>query len=168
VRNKVVVGGAIVIVAVVLGAAVLAFAVPEDHEVSRSATYTRSADEVFDVITAFADLASWRRDVDNVTTAPGGRYTEHGPSGELAFQVLDSRRPRRLEAEVVGSQELGGIWTYELSADGGGTRLTLTERGTFHDPLTRVTSHYLGRRRGVLDRYLIDLGTHLGEDVTPR
>ncbi len=167
-RDKVVVGSASVAIVAVLAAAVLAFAVPEDHEVSRSATYARPADQVFDVITAFADLAEWRRDVDSVTTSPGGKFVEHGPDGDLEFHVLESRRPRRLEAEVVGSQDLGGIWTFELSAEGTGTRLTLTERGTLHDPITRVLSHYLGRRRAVLDRYLVDLGTRLGEDVTPR
>ncbi len=167
-KNKAVVGIASVGIAAVLAAAVLAFAVPEDHSVSRSATYSSTPDQVFDVITSFADAAAWRSDLTSVTMLASDRYVESGPEGETEFRVLERRRPLKVVAEIAGSDVRGGVWTYEISVDGTGSRLTITDSGSIHEPITRVKIHYLIGHAAPLDHYLVDLGHHLGEDVTPK
>lgn len=167
-RNKAVVGIASVGIAAVLAAAVLAFAVPEDHAVTRSAAYSRTPDQVFDVITSFADAASWRSELTAVTMLASDRYVESGPEGETEFRVLERRRPLKVVAEIAGSDLRGGVWTYEISAEGSGSRLTITDSGSIHEPITRVKIHYLTGHAAPLDRYLVDLGHHFGEDVIPR
>lgn len=167
-KNKAVVGFASVGIAVVLAAAVLAFAVPEDHEVSRSAVYPRSPDQVFDVVTTYADLAGWRSDVESVRMLASDRFIELRDAGEVEFHVTETKRPIEVVAETNGPGDRGGSWSFQISVDGTGSRLTITERGTCHDFLDRVKTHYTGGHAPPLDRYLVDLGHHFGEDVELR
>jgi hypothetical protein len=52
----------------------------------------------------------------------------------------------------------GGAWTYELSPQGGGTRLVITEHGEVYNPLFRFMSRFVFGHTATLDRYLADLG----------
>ena len=152
----------------VLAPAVPASPAPDAHAASRSAAYSRSPDQVFDVVTTYADLARWRSDVESVSMLASDRFIEVRDSGDVEFRVTETKRPIEVVAETNGPGDRGGSWTFEISVEGSGSRLTITERGTCHDFIDRVKAHYSGGHAPPLDRYLIDLGRHFGEDVSPR
>ena len=45
----------------------------------------------------------------------------------------------------------------ELAADGGGTRLTITEDGEVYNPLFRFVSRFIMGHTSSIDRYLADV-----------
>jgi len=59
----------------------------------------------------------------------------------------------------------GGRWIYELAPDGAGTRLTITEDGFIKNPVFRLLSRTVFSTASTLERFLADLGAHLGVEA---
>ena len=82
--------------------------------------------------------------------------------------IAVSEPPRRIVAVVAdSSQGYGGSWTYALAAEGGGTRLTITERGFVDAPLFRFMAKFIFGTTRTMETCLEDLGRKFGETVTP-
>jgi hypothetical protein len=62
---------------------------------------------------------------------------------------------------------IGGTWTHELTPDGSGTRLTITERGWVGNPIFRFVSRFVMGQTATIDSYLHALGKRFGEEVKP-
>jgi uncharacterized protein YndB with AHSA1/START domain len=165
------------ILILILGAAVGVVVVggaltPANHVARLSARYGRPPQQVFDAITAFDALPSWREDVRKVELLPqqDGKpmFREHAEYGVITYAVELSDPPRKLVLRIADdSLPFGGTWTYELTPDGTGTRLSITEDGFVKNVVFRFLSRWVFSQTATMDRYLRALGRKFGEQVEP-
>src|SRR5688500_6992477 len=96
-----------------LGAAValVGAELPRDHVATRSAAFAAPPEAVFAAI------------VDEVA-----RQTD------VPVEIVERQPPSRLVTRIADPElPFGGTWTFTLAAEGGGTRLTITEHGQIHN-----------------------------------
>ena len=55
----------------------------------------------------------------------------------------------------------GGTWTYEITPDGGGSRLTITEDGEIYNPLFRFMARFVFGYEGTIASYMSSLEKRL-------
>lgn len=161
----------VAVVGLVLVMAGVGATMEPSHVATRHAVYARTPDEVWDVITRFDRAPSWRTDVDAVELEAGDpiRFVEMGAQGPLPLEVSEQERPRKLVLMATDpSLPFTGSWTFELQPTDGGTRLTITERGSIDNPLFRFMARLFMDPSATATTYLVDLGHHFGEDVTPQ
>ena len=60
----------------------------------------------------------------------------------------------------------GGTWTYELSSDGTGSSVRITENGEIYNVIFRFVARFFMGYTSSIDTYLADLGRKFGETVT--
>ncbi len=141
-----------VIVALVLLAGLFFYFVgrakPERHTARIIFSLPKSRPVVWAALTDYAAIPSWWPAVKSIRTetrASGEVITwntdAHGK--EIGFRTTEERAPARLVREIVGDDlPFGGTWTYELTDDGAGTSVTLTEDGFIKPPLLRGIAKY--------------------------
>jgi uncharacterized protein YndB with AHSA1/START domain len=118
---------------------------PRGHRSVVTATLHANRAAVWTAITDYSAMPQWWPMVQSVRTeklADGTELTwnkdSHGK--EIPFRTGEARPNEKL-VRVIAKDDLpfGGTWTYELAdADGGGTRLTLTEDGVINPPVFRA------------------------------
>lgn len=128
---------------------------------------------VYEVIADVVDYPFWRSGLDSlsvVSTTPRTRWRESGANGTIEFEQVAARAPRSLTAQIQGAKEqgFGGSWTWDLAPrPGGGTVITITERGEVYNPLFRLLARYLFSPYDSLERYARDLAARFGERAAP-
>lgn len=147
---------------------------PRDHVASRSATFKRPAAELYALLADVQRGPEWRKGLERVDLQPPGdggriRYVEVGSQGPIAMEIVEGVPGRRLVTRIADdSLPFGGGWTFELQpAAGGGTRLTITERGEVKNVIFRFMSRFVFGHSATMDAYLKDVGRRFGEDATP-
>jgi hypothetical protein len=92
-----------------------------------------------------------------------------GAGFDLPVIVLESSAPRKLVTQIDPKVKapFGGTWTFELTSEASGTRVTVTETGWVSNPIFRFMSRFLFGYYGSLDKHLKALGKRLGEAVQP-
>ena len=142
------------------------YALPVAHVASRSAMFPQPPDRVYAALTDIASYPQWRSDVESVevlSTAPPKRWREHGGNGDITFEVAGAQPPTRLVTRIADRElPFGGTWTYELTPEGTGTRLTITEHGEVYNPIFRFMSRFVFGHTATMDRFLDDLKKQLG------
>jgi uncharacterized protein YndB with AHSA1/START domain len=164
-----IVGIGLLIVLIVLVLAV-GRSLPVRHRVSRRATYAVPPAAVYEAITNVSDFPQWRSKVKSVeTVAPinGKRaFREHGTDGDILYVVDETTPPHRLVTRIADKTlPFGGTWTYELTPEGQGTALRITEEGEVYNPLFRFMSRFVFGHSATIDTYLADLGKKAGGAV---
>ncbi len=128
------------LVGLVVVMALIGLALPKGHVASRGATFAKPAAEV------------WRAMTELVAR----------PS-KIRYEIVESRPHERLVNRIADDTlPFGGRWIFELAPDGGGTRLTITEDGFVTNPVFRFLSRTVFSQTATLEKFLVDLGTHLG------
>lgn len=158
------------LVALALIAAGIGATMDPDHVVAREATFARTPEEVWSVITRFDQTPTWRSNVDGVQIESGDpiMFVEMNEQGPLPLEVTEQEAPTKMVLEATDyTLPFTGKWTFELAAVEGGTTLKITERGTIHNPLFRFVARVFSDPAETAETYLVDLGKHLGEEVTP-
>jgi uncharacterized protein YndB with AHSA1/START domain len=162
VRILILIAGALVVLVLLLIA--VGYALPVGHVARRETRLAAPPDRVFTALREVEKFPAWRSDVTSVevlATAPALRWRERGDN-DITFEMEAVEGPRRLVTRIVDrSLPFGGSWTYELTGDGGGTRLAITEHGEVYNPLFRVMSRFVFGHTATIDRYLADLERHL-------
>ena len=161
-----------VLVAVVLIVVVIGYLLPQNHVASLSARYAAKPDTIWASLTDVSGFPQWRPGILRVETLPddnGHRgWREHQQHDAVSYRVVESDAPRKLVARIADKGlPYGGTWTYELTPDGDGTRLTITERGEVYNPMFRFVSRFVIGYTGTMNGVLRALGTKHGESVTP-
>jgi uncharacterized protein YndB with AHSA1/START domain len=162
--------GAVVLLAVA-AAIVLTLAglfVPRAH-VAASEVRLRAAPEA--VWDALADREAWPEWAPGVRTMErlpdrDGRAVWRASSGHRPMTSVDERcEPPRILVTRIADDDLpfGGSWTWELSPDGAGTRVRLTEDGFIRVPAFRAVARFLSGYRGTQRRFLAALASRVGE-----
>lgn len=164
------IGSFIGVVALLVVATVVGLLMEPGHTVTRQATYAVAPEQLWQVITRFDQTPSWRSDIEAVQIESGDpiRFVEMGSQGPMPMEVTEQEAPRRMVIMASDpSLPFTGSWIFELRPAEDGTRLTLTEQGSIANPLFRFVAHVFMDPAESTDTYLVDLGRHLGQDVTP-
>ena len=154
-----------VLVAIVAIVTTIGYTLPQAHTASREAAFADPPDQIFAVLQDVERYPTWRSDVERVEVlarTPAPRWREHGSNGTITFEVQESQAPTRLVTRIADpSLPFGGSWTYALTADGAGTRLTITEHGEVYNPIFRFMSRFVFGHTATIETFLADLGRHL-------
>ena len=157
---------------VVLLVVAIGYALPRSHVASVSAQYAAPPDTLWATLTDVSAFPRWRNDLVRVELLPdenGQRgWREHGRNDVITYRVVASDPPRRLVTRIADETlPFGGTWMYELAPAGGGTRLTITERGEVYNPIFRFVSRFVLGYTGTMTTMLRALGAKHGETITP-
>jgi hypothetical protein len=148
------------------------YTLPRDHTVSSRVQLTASRDSVWAVLRAFGDYPKWDKDFASSVkgTARNGHEVWVQESGGMTMSVelTEITPPSKLVSEIITdeSSSWGGIWTYEVAANGSGTQVTITEVGWIKPPIFRVMMKLMGPHK-TMDGVLKALGARFGEQVMP-
>ena len=158
------VAGLVIVLGVI--AAAIGALLPRAHEVSRSVVLAAGAADVYAAISDREHAPSWRPDLQRVEILglQNGRlhFREHGAHGSVTYEVVDAVPDRTLVTRIV-DQDLGysGSWTYVLTPQGGGTTLTITEKGDVSNVIFRFMSRFVFGHTRTIDTYLAALSRHM-------
>ena len=160
----------LIVLGVLCAMIVIVFAVgyllPVSHVAARTASLGSPPDRVYATLADVEHHTGWRSDVKSVevlSNAPVKRWREHGSNGAITFEVVETQPPTRLVSRIADADlAFGGTWTYELTPQGSGTQLTITERGDVYNPLFRFMSRFIFGHTATMERFLGDLKKHVG------
>jgi uncharacterized protein YndB with AHSA1/START domain len=144
-------------IAIVVG---VGYALPVAHVASRDAVIAQPPDRVFATIADVEQYPEWRTGVTRVELLSRSpvRWRESGDSGDITFEVQQSQPPARLVTRIADPDlPFGGTWSYELSARGTGTGVTITEHGEVYNPVFRVLSRFVFGHTATMQQFLDDL-----------
>lgn len=146
--------------------------VPRHHLARVSITLQSAPETVWTLVSDFAGTPRWRPDVKRVELEPGSagplRFIEHSRNGKVPFEVVSQEPPHRQVVRVVDDdQPFGGTWTWDLTPEGSGTRLTLTEAGFVKNPIFRAVGLVFFSPSATMEGYLRGLARALGESAEP-
>jgi uncharacterized protein YndB with AHSA1/START domain len=163
-RWIIVAGG--VLVALAGLAALIGYLIPPTRITARSALLSAGPRRVWAVITAIDQFPQWRRHLRAVEPLPAvaarPAWKERVWHGVVRNQMDEVTPLRRLVVRVTDrALTYEGTWTYELAAEGTGTRLSITEHGEIEHPVCRVLARYVFGYTGNLDGYLSALERRL-------
>ena len=143
--------------------------VPRAHSATSTISLRQSPDSVRD----FGAGPSWWPAIKVAERLPdrdGHEVWRQKLSGfDVPIIVLESSPPRKMVTQIdpKAGGAFGGTWTYELTPEASGTRISVTEAGWISNPIFRFMSRFLFGYYGSLDGYLKALGKRFGETVQP-
>jgi hypothetical protein len=155
------------LVALVIVMNVIGALLPRDHVATRRARIAQSPDILWTDLTSVEAFPTWRKDVTRVETLPPreGRtaWREISRHGTIPFEIEVAEAPRKLVTRIADpSLPFGGTWTFELTADGGGTIVAITEAGEVKPPIFRFLSRFVFGHTSGIDAYLRALSAKHG------
>ena len=135
---------------------------PVAHEAARSAQFSAPPQQVYDAVADVAGYADWFEGVSRIELLPSTngkiRFREHTSSGPVVMEVENARPPSQFVTRIADpDQPFGGTWTFAIAPEGGGTRLTITERGEVYNPIFRFMARFVFGYAGTMDGYLRSL-----------
>lgn len=141
---------------------------PVKHSVTRSITLRQKPEAVFAALDKADDLPSWSSMVAKVEHVPdrNGRPAVRQTMKfgmTLIVTTLERQPPARLVESV--EKEGGpvwGTWTYDLTPDGGGCRVAITEDGEMKNPFFRAFARLRGLDTSIRLQ-LTDIARKFGE-----
>lgn len=161
------------LVGLVILMVVIGYCLPKGHVARRQATFRQPPSAIWETITNYDALATWRPDVKKVERLPNRDgspcWREFWGGDAITFVQAETNRPTRLVVRIADDKlPFGGRWEYNLTGTAdGGTLLTISEIGEVYNPVFRFISFFFLGHHGSLEKYLKALGRKFGEDVTP-
>jgi uncharacterized membrane protein len=149
-----------VVVVLIATVFVVGALLPRRHVASRTRRVSAPPERVFALLRDVASAPTWRRGVSSVDVLPGEpvRWREHGKNGDILFARDVEEAPHRIVTRIADdSLPFGGTWTFDLAADGDGTRVTITEDGEVKSPVFRFVSTLIIGHTSSIDAFLDDL-----------
>ncbi len=165
--------GLLVIIAIILVVVVIGAMLPKEHVSTRAARFHQPADAIWNAITDYSKLSTWRKDVTRVEVLPdvNGKpswreFDAHGHA--IPYEVMVMVPPRALVVRIADPQlPFGGTWTYEISpAPDGNSLLRITENGEIYNPVFRFVARFFMGYSKTQEQYLLALGSKFGQNVT--
>jgi len=154
------------LVGLVVVMAAVGLALPRGHVAARRALLAKPPDEVWRALTDLDAYPTWRRGVTAIERLSPTEFRERSSHGAIKLEIVEDR-PAELRITRIADPELpfGGRWIYELEPSGGATGLTITEDGFITNPVFRLLSRTVFSTASTLEKFLADLGAHLGVPV---
>ncbi|MBD3165569.1 hypothetical protein GF324_03145 [bacterium] len=162
----------LLIAGLMVGLTIAGSRLPKQHEATVTVEFAASPDTIWALLSNHTYEPLWRPDLEGIELI---REDDAGEVWEERYrnrQVMQMRTVKRdsskmvLKRELVGSNEgYSGSWTtYIDPLPDGGTKVTMTERGTINSPLFRGVMKYLFGTDSTIRGYLSMLAAHLGEE----
>jgi uncharacterized protein YndB with AHSA1/START domain len=165
--------GAIVGALVLVGGGVTVWgaALPEAHVVSRTVTVGAPPSRIFARLADMGSWPEWNHVVKAVRTPPrpDGRtvFLVKDLNGETPMEIIEKVPDRRVVTRIVDEGlPFGGTWTWDLEREGGGTRVSVVERGRVYNPFFRFMARYVFGHYRTMDAYLHEVRQTFGEAPT--
>jgi uncharacterized protein YndB with AHSA1/START domain len=164
-----VLAGLLALVAVV---GLIGVMLPRDHRATSHIMLQTSPAEVWPAVRNLdALLGSWKdlESAGRVADQNGKEVWQQKAGGfEMKLIIEEATPPSYLVTRIDAPPDaaFGGTWTYQLTPEGTGTRVTITEAGYVSNPIFRVMMKAMGTHRS-LDGFLTGLGAKFGQSVAP-
>jgi hypothetical protein len=163
--------GAIAVLAALAIAVAVACAIgaclPRHHLATRARTLAATRAAVWALISEPRGYGAWRRGVDGVAVLaeqPRLRWREGAGRDAVTYELMESDGGARQVVRIADDEHrlpYGGSWTYALTDDGEGTRVSITEDGEVRNAFFRFVSRFIIGHSWTIDRYLDDLAAAL-------
>lgn len=166
----IVVGGIAALIALL---ALIGMFVAREHRATSTVVLHQPPDSVWKVVRDLGGVPAWWPEVKTSERLPdrnGQEVWRQKMSGfDVPLVIVESapstRLVTRIDAEAGAA--FGGTWTYELTPDPLGTKISVTEAGWIGNPIFRSLSRFVFGYYSTLDGYLKALGKRFGETVEP-
>ncbi len=144
---------------------------PIKHSVKRSMYLRQKPETVFSLLDNAAELPKWSSAIAKVEPLPDengkkvARFTLKWGNRQMIMKQLECHAPTRLVSQM--SQESGpvlGTWTYEITPEKEGCRISLTEDGELKNPTFRAVTKLRGSD-ATINQTLNDLAKRFGESA---
>jgi uncharacterized protein YndB with AHSA1/START domain len=153
-------GGLVGLVALM---ALIGLALPRAHLAARRAVLAQPPAAVWAALVDLDAQPRWRRGLKKIERQGDRRFRETTGQGAITFEVVEERPPElRITRIADDNLPFGGRWIYELTPDGAGTRLTITEDGFIKNPVFRFLARTVFSTSATMEAFLRDLGAHFG------
>ena len=151
---------------VVALAAVIGSRLGQSHRASVTKSFPVPPNVIWSTITDVEGFPSWRAGVTRVERLPDRNgypvWIEEGRSGKMTLAVERMEPPRVLVARIADPKlPFGGTWTYEITPEEAGSRLTITEQGEIYNPLFRFMARFIFGYEGTIRSYMASLEKRL-------
>lgn len=158
---------ALALILTVAAVYVIGWLLPVGHVASRSADFRAVPQSIYDVIADVEHYPQWWPEISRVEMLPAEqgrvRFRQHTSTGPIVMEIVEAIPALRLVTRIADpDQPFGGTWTFELTPQNDGTRLTITERGEVYDPLFRFMSRFIFGHTGTMESFLAALGKRVG------
>jgi hypothetical protein len=164
----VVLGCVVLLVALV---AVVGLLLPKGHVASRKLRLKQTPEAVFQAITDFPAMPTWRLEVSRIEilSPRDGKpsFRETTRQGSLTYVVEEVSSPSRLVTRIVDNSAFGGTWTFDLTPEQGACQITITERGEVYNPIFRTLGKLFFSPAATMESYLRALASKFGEAAVP-
>ena len=166
----------VVLLAVVVGLGLVVVLVglmlPVKHAAAVSATIPAAPEAVWAALTDVVAYPRWRGDVTSVEMLPADSghvaWREQGKNGAISYVITEAEPPRGLVTRISDkSLPFGGTWEYDVTPDGSGSRVRITEHGEVYNPVFRFVSRFIMGHTATASAYLKALGARFGATVVP-
>jgi uncharacterized protein YndB with AHSA1/START domain len=166
----------VVLLAVVVGlglvVVLVGYLLPEKHDATVSAVIPATPEAVWAALTDPVGYPTWRGDVTSVEMLPADSghvaWREQGKNGAISYAIEQAEPPRRLVTRITDkSLPFGGAWEYEVTPDGTGSRVRITEHGEVYNPVFRFVSRFIMGHTATASAYLKALGARFGGTTVP-
>lgn len=142
---------------------------PRQHHAQAFVTLRRGRADVFGVVSDVERYPSWAG-IRSVTRLPDqeGRAAYRQRFGHIAAVTVVTRNeaPAAFEMAIVDEAKyFMGTWTYELSAEGDGCRVKLSERGIVPKGFARFVMYTFMGPSANIKRQLRNLAKKFGEEA---
>lgn len=140
-------------------AALAGLALPKAHVASRSRHVKHTPDRAFTLISGVDHYTTWRTDMKSIERLPDDdghiAWRENGSNGPITYRAVESTAPRRFVAEISDrSLPYGGRWEYDVTPNGTGSNVTITERGEIYNPVFRSLARFVFGYTGSMEKTL--------------
>ena len=162
-----VVGG---LVALVLLLALVGVFLPRGHVATSSVRLTASPQAVWTVLADDAAMSTWAPGVTAVERLadrdgrPAWKLVIGRHAMPLVVEIEDPPR-RRVTRMLDDGLAFGGTWTWEIAADGAGSRVTVTEDGFVKNVVFRALARFAFGHHTTIETFLAALALRMGDDA---
>lgn len=158
------------LVLLVVVMSVLGRRLPEEHVGSLTLTLKTKQQDVWEAISDIAGHKNWVRGITKMERLPDREnhevWRQRMGRDSFVIQTTVSQPPVHLVREVVDDHhQFSGDWEYELSSNGDGTRVRLTEHGRVTNPFFRAMMHYMFGETATIRGHLSALAAKFGESA---
>lgn len=153
--------------------ALIGLFVAREHRATSTVVLHQPPDSVWNVVRDFSGITGWWPEIKSTERLPdrnGQEVWRQKMSGfDVPLVITESAPPSRLVTRIdaEAGATFGGTWTYELTPDPLGTKISVTEAGWIGNPIFRTLSRFVFGYYSTLDGYLKALGKRFGETVEP-
>ena len=155
-------GGTLLVL--IAAVALIGALLPQSHTASRRARFRQPPEALYPVIAGPPD---WRSDIKAHGKLPNGQWWEEDSHrNKITYELVEDRPPNRRVVRIADRKlPFGGTWTFELSSEGTGASVRITENGEIYNVIFRFVARFFMGYTSSIESSLRDLGRKFGETV---